>query len=87
MTEAQDQTERRQTGIDIAVLKEQVNTLGREMGELKRVNASQSDKLDLVLTQLSEAKGGLRTMLWFGGAMSGVGAVFVWVIQHLIGKP
>lgn len=89
MTEStQDQTERRQTAVDIAVLKSEVSTLGREMAELKRVNATQSEKLDRVLEQLSEAKGGLRTMLWFGGAMASCGGALVWVMQHLLtGKP
>lgn len=87
MSDPQHLDDRRQTAVDIAVLKEQVSTLGREMVDLKRVNASQSEKLDLVLTQLSEAKGGLRVTLWFGGAMASVGAAVVYVIQHLVSKP
>ena len=68
----QEQVERRQIAVDIAVLQTEVKALTADMADLKRVNTLQSEKLDLVLTQLAEAKGGLRTMLWFGGSMSTV---------------
>lgn len=78
--------DRRQTAVDIAVLKTQVNTLGREMGELKRVNAEQSAKLDSMLQQMAEARGGLRTTLWFGGAMATFGGAIAWAIEHLMSR-
>jgi hypothetical protein len=87
-SETQDQGDRRRTAVDIAVLKTEVLTLGREMSELKRVNSEQSAKLDAVLLQLSAARGGLRTMLWLGASMAGFGGAVVWIIQHLIsGRP
>lgn len=78
--------ERRQQAVAIGVLQEQVNTLGREMSELKRVNAEQSVKLTQILEQMAEARGGVRTMLWFGGAMATFGGGAAWAIEHLLGK-
>ena len=88
MTDRSDDThiERRQQAVAIAVLQEQVTTLGREMGELKKVNQQQSEKLDAMLQQMAEARGGLRTTLWFGGAMATFGGVVAWAIEHLVSK-
>ncbi len=81
--------ERRQQAVSIAVLQEQVTTLGREMGELKKVNQQQSEKLDVMLQQMAEARGGLRTTLWFGGSMATFGGALAWGIEqfvHILGK-
>lgn len=78
--------ERRQQAVAIGVLQEQVNTLGREMSELKKVNAEQSVKLTQILEQMAEARGGVRTMLWFGGAMATFGGAIAWAIEHLVSK-
>jgi len=88
MTDRIDDThiERRQQAVAIGVLQEQVNTLGREMSELKKVNAEQSVKLDRMLEQMAEARGGLRTTLWFGGAMAATGSAIAWAVQQLVGK-
>ena len=86
MTDRVDDThiERRQQAVAIGVLQEQVNTLGREMAELKKVNADQSAKLDRMLEQMAEARGGLRTTLWFGGAMAAFGGAIAWALEHLV---
>lgn len=88
MTERADdnQIERRQQAVAIGVLQEQVNTLGREMSELKVLNAKQSEQLTKIIEQLAEARGGVRTMLWFGGAMATFGGAVAWGIEHLLGK-
>lgn len=78
--------ERRQQAVAIGVLQEQVNTLGREMSELKKLNADQSAQLTKILEQLAEARGGVRTMLWFGGAMATFGGAVAWALEHLMGK-
>lgn len=86
MTDRIDDThvERRQQAVAIGVLQEQVNTLGREMGELKKLNAEQSKQLTTIIEQLAEARGGVRTMLWFGGAMATFGGAIAWGIEHLL---
>lgn len=88
MTDRADDThiERRQQAVAIGVLQEQVNTLGREMAELKKVNADQSEKLTRIIEQLAEARGGVRTMLWFGGAMATFGGAIAWALEHLVGR-
>ena len=88
MTDRADDThlERRQQAVAIGVLQEQVNTLGREMGELKVLNARQSEQLTKILEQMAEARGGVRTMLLFGGAMATFGGAVAWVVEHLLGR-
>lgn len=78
--------ERRHMAVTVARLQEKVETLGREMADLKKVNGDQSEKLTQILQQLSEARGGLRATLWFGGAMASFGGLMAWAIEHLIGK-
>jgi hypothetical protein len=82
MTDRADDThlERRQQAVAIGVLQEQVSTLGREMAELKKVNADQSAKLDQVLTQLARADGGYRAFMWLGGFIVALnGLVIAWL--------
>jgi len=88
MTDRIDDThiERRQQAVAIGVLQEQVNTLGREMSDLKMLNAKQSEQLSKIIEQLAEARGGVRTMLWFGGAMATFGGAIAWGIEHLLGR-
>jgi len=88
VTDRADDThlERRQQAVAIGVLQEQVNTLGREMGELKVLNARQSEQLTKILEQMAEARGGVRTMLLFGGAMATFGGAVAWVVEHLLGR-
>jgi hypothetical protein len=81
---------------DVAVLQEQMRSFGRDLGDLKRTtseqmakversNEAQNGKLDTITAQLNEARGGLRTMLWFAGAMATFGGAIVWVIERLVG--
>lgn len=75
-----------QMAVDVAVLKEQMRTLATSLSEMKEVNRQQSEKLDKVLTQLSEAKGGWRTMLWMGGAAATLSGILGAWIGLLTGK-
>jgi len=78
----------------IAVMRERLATMGREIRELKEtqrkdmddMRQSQKDlanKLDAVLTAMSEARGGWRTLMMIGGASGTIGAAVSWVVQHL----
>lgn len=81
------------TAVAIAVLKERTEVLGREMRDLKEaqqrnleeMRASQKDlasKLDAVLTTMSEARGGWRTVVLMGSVSSTLGAAFAWIVNH-----
>lgn len=77
----------------VAVLRERTEVLGREMRELKDAQREQreemrrsqealSKKLDDVLTVMSEARGGWRTLMLMGGAAGSIGAGLAWIINH-----
>lgn len=82
------------TAVAIAILRERTEVLGREMREMKElqrrdmeeVRAAQkalADKLDAVLTVMSEARGGWRTLMLIGGASGTIGALLAWLFNHL----
>lgn len=80
---------------DIAVLRERTEVLGRELRELKAEHRDQmreqkenmrllADKLDAVLTVMSEARGGWRTVMLVGGMGTSVGAGLAWIFDHFV---
>lgn len=81
LTDSEALTEAR---INIAKLEAIVQNMGRELGELKTAFSVQSGKLDQVLSVLSEAKGGGRTLMLIGGTCMSLGAAGAWVIDHLL---
>jgi len=82
----QDQPDSHLMAVDVAVLKEQMATVTANLSDMKQVNKNQSEKLDVILTQLSEAKGGWRTMMWLGGAFAGMSALIATWIGLFYGK-
>ena len=56
--------------------------LETEVAQIKLKQGQMDEKLDLVLTKLSEATGGWRTLMWMGGAAAAVGSVVTWVATH-----
>lgn len=73
---------------DFGRLEAAVESMGREIGELKTSQAGLSTKLDEVLAQLAEARGGGKVMLWLmGGGGATVGAAMYWMVSHLGGGP
>lgn len=58
--------------VDVAVLKKEMEAVTATLADMKKVNKDQSEKLDSILSQLSEAKGGWRTMMWIGGSFATV---------------
>lgn len=80
MTESSEQ----RTAVTLAVLQTEVEYLKTGMAELKASNAAQTVKLDQVLAQMSEAKGGWRTLLLIGGAASTMGAGMAWLFEHVV---
>jgi hypothetical protein len=59
-----------------------VTALKSEVDQIKKNQATMDEKLDLVLTKLSEAKGGWKLLLALGGAASTAGAIITWVATH-----
>ncbi len=78
--------------VAIAVLRERTEVLGREMRELKEqqrreledIRAGQkalAEKLEAVLTVMSEARGGWRTLMLVGGMAATVGSGLTWLVN------
>lgn len=82
--------------VTVAVLRERMAAMSRELRDMKdaqrrdteEVRSSQrahAEKLDAVLTVMSEARGGWRTLLLIGGASSSLGAAAGWLLSHFKG--
>ena len=65
--------------VEYGELRGQVTSLQLQVSEFKQKQAQMDVKLDLVLQQLSEARGGWKVMMMFGGAAGSIGA---WVANH-----
>ncbi len=72
--------------VDIAKLEIQVEHLMATVDDLKVSNAKLSEQIEGIRLLLSEAKGGWRMLMLFGGAGAAVGTVITWVMQHITFK-
>lgn len=70
--------------ISIATLEAEVAHLTAGMVDLKASQAAMGAKLDAVLAQLSEAKGGWKTLMLVGGAAGSIGAGVAWFVTHFL---
>lgn len=69
--------------LQIARLEERIATIDRDMRmQTERLELMQA-QLAQVLSALSEAKGGWRTLMWLGGAAAAMGALISWVLTHV----
>jgi hypothetical protein len=66
--------------VEYGELRGQVASLQLQVSEFKAKQAQMDVKIDLVLERLSEARGGWKVMLMFGGAAGSLGA---WVASHV----
>ncbi len=64
-----------QLAVDVGVLKKEMEAVTATLADMKQVNKEQSAKLDTIMAQLSEAKGGWRTMMWIGGSFASAAAL------------
>lgn len=71
--------------IQLAALAVEVAHLKVAVADLRSTNASQSAKLDRVLEQLAQARGGWRTLMLIGGAAGTLGSAATWFFSHLKG--
>lgn len=76
------QTIEQQNAIAVATIEVEVAHLKVAVADLRATNAQQNEKLDRVLAQLAEAKGGWRTLMLVGGAAGSLGSVASWLISH-----
>jgi negative regulator of sigma E activity len=53
------------------------------MQTMERDMLAMSEKLDMVLSALTEAKGGWRAMMWIAGAVASAAAAVTWALQHV----
>lgn len=68
--------------VEYGELKGAVNSLQMQVTEFKSKQSQMDAKLDIIVSQLSEAKGGWRTVMALGGAAGSVGAGIAWLITH-----
>lgn len=73
--------------VEYGELRGAVAALQTQIAQITERQSRIDGKLDTVISELSQAKGGWRVMMLIGGAASSIGAGFTWVLQHLSGKP
>jgi hypothetical protein len=77
----EDVTER-ENAITLAAMQVEVSYLKLGMADLKASYTQQNEKLDAVLAQLAEARGGWRTLMLIGGAAGSIGSAITWLLSH-----
>lgn len=75
----------RANAIQLAALTVEVAHLKVSFVDMKTTNAELDRKLDQVLAQLAEARGGWRTLMLIGGAAGTLGSAATWFFSHLKG--
>lgn len=78
-----DATTAQQNVIALAQLQVEVTYLKAAVARLDTINTAQSEKLDKVLAQLAEARGGWRTLMLIGGAAGSIGSGLTWLFAHM----
>lgn len=72
-----------QNAISLAALQVEVSYLKVAVADLRATNTLQNEKLDKVLAQLAEARGGWRTLMLIGGAAGSIGSGLTWFLSHM----
>ncbi len=68
---------------DFGRLEAEVKALTEAFRAQTTLISALSDRLEEMNSTLAEARGGWRTLLWFGGAASAAGAGVAWALTHL----
>lgn len=71
--------------VEYGELKGAVNSLQMQVTEFKEKQSKMDAKLDIIVNQLAEAKGGWRIMMMIGGAAGSIGAGVTWFVSHMRG--
>jgi hypothetical protein len=72
-----------QNAITLAAVQVEVSYLKLAVADLRATNTVQNEKLDKVLAQLAEARGGWRTLMLIGGAAGSIGSAITWALSHM----
>lgn len=75
-------TTEQQNAIQLAAMSVEVAHLKLAVADLRTTNAELDRKVDLVLAQLAEARGGWRTLMLVGGAAGTLGSGLSWLLSH-----
>lgn len=75
-----------QARIDIAALEVKVAGMEREIARLSTTVGDLVHSVNAMRDQLTEAKGGWKTLMLLGGASASFGGVLSWVADHLMRK-
>lgn len=78
-------TTEQQNAIQLAAMSVEVAHLKVSVADQRTTIAELDRKLDQVLSQLAEARGGWRTLMLLGGAAGSVGGGLTWLISHFKG--
>lgn len=78
-------TAEQQNAVQLAAMSVEVAHLKLAVADLRTTNAELDRKLDQVLAQLAEARGGWRTLMLIGGAAGSLGGGLTWLVSHLKG--
>lgn len=72
-----------QNAIALAALQVEVSYLKVAVSDVRATNTVQNEKLDRVLAQLAEARGGWRALMLIGGAAGSIGSGLTWALSHI----
>jgi hypothetical protein len=75
-----------QARIDIVALEKTVEGMGREIGEIKDAVTELTRTVNGMRDQLTEARGGWRTLMALGGASATFGGALAWLVEHLMNR-
>jgi len=78
-------TTEQQNTIALARLQVEVAYMKAAIARLDDSNGELQQKLDKVLAQLAEARGGWRTLMLIGGAAGSIGSAVTWLVSRLQG--
>ena len=76
-------TSDQQNVIALAQLQVEVAYMKAAISRLDDSNSELQQKLDKVLAQLAEARGGWRTLMLIGGAAGSLGSCITWLVSQV----
>lgn len=78
-------TTEQQNAIALAQLQVEVAYMKAAIERLDASNQELDQKLNRVLNQLAQARGGWRTLMLIGGAAGSIGSAVTWLVSRLQG--
>lgn len=69
---------------ELATHRAEIAELRRDIADLKEVFSEMKEALQGIQVTLAEARGGWRTVVFFGTAFASAGAALAWVVDHFM---